>query len=535
MSATSTTAVRIAAVRYGALRTALTLVGFGLRRDRWLLVVWVLVMGLLPAGVAVATPASYPDQAARDVFAAESAAVPSQVAARGPIFAATVGGLVAWTTASSGSLVMGVAAILMVIRHTRGDEQAGRTELLAGRPAGRTVRLLAALAVPAIGCLGVGVVAAVGLLLCQLPVPGSLLLGALLTGSGLVYLGAGALAGQVAQSPAVARGLGIAFVGVTFAVAAVGDLAGTGLVWASPLGWARHAEAFVLDRGWVVGLQLLLALLLVGAAVLVSGVRDHASGIVPERRGRSGATRWLTGSLALAWRRQRTVVLVWALGLGVLGLLLGSVVGGLDRQLDTPAFRDFAARIGNGDVAQVFFQFVVYVLAQVATAAALGAAQTMRADEVTTVSETQLGRPVTRWRWAGSHLAISCLVGICALGALGLGAAISTGTPGLLITTLTYLPAVLVVVALQVAVFGWWPRAAVPVSWAVLALLLVLDLLGEFSLVPAQVMDLSPYALSFAVVLGTSASASLLTPLVVAAVLVSIGVVGLRRRDLAFG
>jgi len=102
------------------------LVRLHLRRDRWQLLAWVLFVGLLPTLMAVSTRQGYPDQATMDAFAQQSMANASEVALRGPVFAVSVGGLVAWTVASSGSLVSAVIAVLMAVRYVRSDEAAGR-------------------------------------------------------------------------------------------------------------------------------------------------------------------------------------------------------------------------------------------------------------------------------------------------------------------------------------------------------------------------------------------------------------------------
>src|SRR5206468_5963622 len=76
-----------------------------LRRDRARLAGWVLVLSTLPAGVVAATETGYPTEADRIAFAEHAAVNPAELATRGPVFAPTVGGLVAWTLVSSVALV----------------------------------------------------------------------------------------------------------------------------------------------------------------------------------------------------------------------------------------------------------------------------------------------------------------------------------------------------------------------------------------------------------------------------------------------
>jgi ABC-2 type transport system permease protein len=76
----------------------------------------------------------------------------------------------------------------------------------------------------------------------------------------------------------------------------------------------------------------------------------------------------------------RGAILAWTVGVTLLGLLLGSAVGSLGDQLDTPAFRELTT-IGGGDPGEVFFRFVLYVLSQVVTASAIAAALRLRGQE----------------------------------------------------------------------------------------------------------------------------------------------------------
>ncbi len=509
-----------------------TLVRAYLRRSRWPLAAWVLGLGLLPALMAVSTSVGYPTQADRDSFAAESMANVSELALRGPIFEASTGGLVAWTLASSGSLVGAVVALVLVVKYCRSDEQSGRLELqLAGRHS-RQLQLAAALAVVAGAGVAVGIVACLGLLAVGMPAAGSVLLGLVLTASIVFFTGVGAVTSQLATDPGVAGRLAGAVLGVLFLVAAVGDALGSPVVWLSPFGWARHAQAFVADRFWVPLIPLVLAGALMLLALRLHRGRDYLGGVLRTREGPASAARWIGSPFTLAVRLQRGTVIGWAVALGFLGLLMGSVLAGLDRQLAGSAFEDFARRHG-GEVGEVFFQFVLYVLAQVATAAALAAVLSLRHDETSGLAEPVLARPVTRLRWSLGWWATAAGVGAVILLCLGVGAAASSGRLGLPLATLAYLPAVLAVIGLALALTGWLPRAAVAASWTVLGALLLLDLFAEFNLLPGDVVRLlSPFAATFAGLLGGGLPATLAALTAVGLGLGACGLVGLRRRDL---
>lgn len=503
-----------------------------LRRSRWSLLAWVLLLGLLPALMVVSTAAGYPTQADRDAFAHESMANLSELALRGPIFEASTGGLVAWTLASSGSLVGAVVALIFIVRYARSDEQAGRLELQLAGGMPRADQLKAALLVVAGAGAAVGVVAFLGLVATGMPAGGSVLLGLVLTASILFFTGVDAVCAQVATDPGVAGRLSAVVLGVFFVIAAIGDATVSPLVWLSPFGWARHTQAFVANLLWVPLIPLVLAAALGWLALWLNRRRDYADGLIAARTGRASAPDWIRSPVTLAVRLQRSTAIGWAVALAFLGLMMGSVLASLDQQLAGTAFEDFASRHG-GQVGEVFFQFVLYVLAQVATAAALAAALTLRGSEISGLAEPALSRSVTRTRWSIAWWVVAAGVGAIILLCIGLGGALSSGRWTLPLATLAYLPAVLAVIGLALALIGWLPRAAVAVSWTVLGLLLLLDLLAEFNLLPANAIRvLSPFAATFAGLLGTGLTASLIVLTVIGLALGALGVVGLRRRDL---
>jgi ABC-2 type transport system permease protein len=116
-----------------------------LRRDRIALPIWIVMPALLAVGVASTFTNLYPTAQARQAFAAQVASSPGETALLGPVYAPTLGGLVAWRWLVPGVVVLGLANLFTVIRHTRTDEEAGRRELLGSTVTGRHAPLAAAL------------------------------------------------------------------------------------------------------------------------------------------------------------------------------------------------------------------------------------------------------------------------------------------------------------------------------------------------------------------------------------------------------
>jgi ABC-2 type transport system permease protein len=504
------------------------------RRDRVALGLWVILMAALPTGLVSAVEQGYPTEADRAAFAVGAAVNPAELATRGPVFAATVGGLTAWTIASSAVLLGGVVNILLVVRHTRAEEQAGRRELVGAGVLGRYAPLAAALVVVTVGNLAIAALVTAGLAAAGLPAAGGVALGMAIAAGGLLFAAVGAVAAQVAEGTGAANGIGFAVLGALFAVAAAGEVSRSWLVWLSPFGWSRRVQAFAGEQWAVFGLFALATAVLVVAAFVLSARRDVGAGLLAARPGPARAAPGLRSPIALTWRLARGGILAWTAGLTLLGLLLGAAMASIGDQLDTAAFRDLTGTLGGGDPAEVFFRFILYVLAQVVTAFGLATVLEMRSQETGGLTDLVLATPVRRAQWAIGHVAVAATGVVVGLAGLGLGAGVGYGTPLAVIgTTLAYVPACLLFAGLAMALYGWALRLAGPVTWTVFGLVLLLDLVGEFGLADASLLGLSPFVRTLGpLTVGDGLAEALLVISLIAVALVAVGLAGLARRDL---
>lgn len=506
-----------------------------LRRDRFLLATWLVVMALLALGLASGGIAAYPTSADRVALIGEVAANPALLAMRGPVFAPTPGALAAQGFVTSGVLFNGLVSLLLIIRHTRADEQAGRRELLGSAVVGRQTPLAAALAIVGAANLGVAALVALSLMVTGLPAGGSAALGLALAAGGIVFAAVAAIAAQVAEGAAGARTLALVVLAAALVVAGAGELSGSGLVWWSPFGWARHLRSFAGEQWWVFALFAGLVALLTWAAFALSARRDLGAGLVPARPGPTVAGASLRSPIALAWRVHRGAVLGWTVGFALLGAALGAAMSSIGGLLDTPAYPELVATAGDGDVADAFFRLVLYVLAQIVAASAVASALQVRTQETSGLADLLLSGPVDRIRWAAGHLVLTAAGAALVLTGLGLGAGLGYGRPlEVLGTTLAYLPACLVFAGIAVALTGWAPRLAAPVTWSVLGLAVALDFLGEFRLADVTVLQrISPFAAtSVPLTTGSGLAVSVAVLVVIVAGLTGVGLLGLRRRDL---
>jgi ABC-2 type transport system permease protein len=89
---------------------------------------------------------------------------------------------------------------------------------------------------------------------------------------------------------------------------------------------------------------------------------------------------------------------------------------------------------------------------------------------------------------------------------------------------------VMIMGGLTMVIYGWCPRLSA-VAWVALGSALVFGLLGRVLQLPQLLLDLSPYTDMPALPGGEVRWLPVVVELVIAAVLVLLGTVGFRRRD----
>ena len=192
-----------------ALAGTWSLVRLILRRDRIILPLWVAVLALLPVAIANTLADLYPTAAERQSYLDIVTANPALSALYGHAYGSGLGALTAWRLGGT-VLLVGLATLLTVIRHTRAEEVAGRRELLGATVVGRQAPLFAALVVAFGASLALGALVSVGLVAYGLPTTGSVAFGLSWTMFGWAFAAVAAVAAQVTESARVARGISIA-------------------------------------------------------------------------------------------------------------------------------------------------------------------------------------------------------------------------------------------------------------------------------------------------------------------------------------
>ncbi|MFF5448993.1 ABC transporter permease [Streptomyces sp. NPDC012888] len=513
-----------------------TLLRLALRRDRVVVPVWVLMTALIVVSMPGALEGVYGTAAERAGAAAAMNANGSMRALYGPVFSDSPGALTAWRIGVFGAVLAAVMSMVVVIRHTREEEETGRQELLSSAVVGRRAPLTAALlaALTANGLLALLITAG----LAGQGAGGALALGLAIAGTGMLFATTAALAAQLTESARAAKGITAAVLGAAFLLRAAGDAGraggGSALTWASPLGWLENVRAFAGERWWVLGL-LAAAVAVQGAlAYALAGRRDVGMSFLPGRPGPAEGRMASAG--ALAWRLQRGGVAGWSAGF----LLAGVVFGGMaDGAADLVGANDRTRRIvermgGQAGLTDAFLASIAGLLGLLASLYVVASVLRLHGEESGQRAEWLLSAPVGRRTWAGGHLAVAFggAVLVLGLGGLGLGIGHGRDLTAVAGAVLVQLPAVWVVGAVAVLLHGALPRYATA-AWAVAGAVLVLGWLGPALDLPQAVLDVSPFAHlpKLPGAGGVSWSPAVLLT-VLAAALTAAGLTALRRRDL---
>jgi ABC-2 type transport system permease protein len=512
-----------------------------LRRDRISLPLWVLLLSVPLATVYVGSIEKvYPTQAGRAGFAASIMASPAQRALYGQIYNDSLGAVGIWK-AGMFHVLIAVAVILTVIRHTRADEETGRTELMDSTAVGRYASLSAALMLSFGASIATGAIGAAGLLSTDIPPGGSLAFGAALAGSGLVFTAVAGVAAQVSPSARFARGVAFAVLAAAFTLRAIGDAGSGKLSWLSPLGWSLQVRPYAGDHWWVLLLHLTTAALLTVVAYRLLAGRDVGAGLVAERAGPGTAAPALSNVFGLAWRLDRGALLLWTVGLCLYGLVMGSVVHGIGDELgDSTVARDIVARMGGTSALEEAFVAVAFaMMGMVAAAFAVSLTLRLHQEESGQRAETTLAGAVSRTRWLASHL-IAALAGsafaMLACGVVGgLAYGFAAGDIGGKLATVVgtaavQLPAVWLLSAVTIALFGIAPRFT-PLAWGVLVGFIAVYLIGSLAGFPQWLLDLEPFGHIPRVGSGFTA-VPLVCLLAIDTMLIVMGATAFRRRDL---
>ncbi|MEU7928387.1 hypothetical protein [Micromonospora sp. NPDC049107] len=461
-----------------------------------------------------------------------------------PVGLDTVGGFTVWRTGTVLAVLLSVWGALVTTRVTRGEEEAGRWDLLLAGRLGRSALLARHLAVLTAAMILVGAALATALASVGTPVRGAVVHATGLALAGAVAVAAAALAAQVFPARSAATGATLAFLGVGLLTRMVGDgvtVLGW-LRWLPPYGPLALVGPYRNDRLAPLAVLGFTAIALTVGALALMRRRDVREGLLSPASGRPARLRLLGSVTAFSVRRLLRSLAGWSTGVGGYFLLIGLLAESLTTFLaDNPRFADLAAQAGfaglhtvRGYAATLFALLAIPVGAF--TAVRLGA---FAAAETSGRLTLLHAGPTTRVRLLGAEIltttaGAAVLVTVAAVAAWLGSNLVGAGLPlpAALAGAWNVLPVVLLSLAAAVVTLGHTTQGVV--AWGVVPTAggFLLTVVADSVDAPGWVRGLSPYTHLAAVPSTTPDWPAMAAVVAVAALALLVGLATYRRRDL---
>ncbi|RDH75227.1 polyketide antibiotic transporter [Mycolicibacterium moriokaense] len=453
------------------------------------------------------------------------------------------GGFTVWRTGLPILVLCGVWILLSATRVTRGEEDAGRADLLlAGRirlidVVHRTVAAFMLAAALIAAGVGVAMVAA------GTDVTGAAIYAAAVLGVTGTFACAAVFAAQVmpTRSAAVGVAVGLLFGWLAVRMLADGAHALAWLAWTTPFGLTTLASPYHDNRVTpLVVLGAMAAVFAVSAAV-AAGRRDVGGGLVAVASRRAPRVRLLGSVTGFAVRRSLRPTAGWAVAVAAYYFLIGALIASVLAFFDSNRrFAELAAAAGFGGLDSAYgFAAALFTLLPIATGLyAATRLAAMVADERACRATMLLSAPVSRVRLAyteigvvvGAVLALHAIAGL----AIWIGAQ-TTGAPFTITAAFAgaanSAPIALLAVAAAALAVGWLPSGVVALGAVPVAGGFLLDVLTHSVHAPGWVVNLSPFAHLGAVPNGPPDWTGIEAFILFGALAIAVGVVGFARRD----
>jgi ABC-2 type transport system permease protein len=454
------------------------------------------------------------------------------------------GGFTVWRTGTFAAVLVGMWALLAATRITRGEEDAGRWDLLlAGRLSARSA-VARHLAVLSGAALLIGSALTGAMVLAGTTAGGSLRYGMAVGLVGASYGALGTLTAQLAADRPTASGLAAAALAGALLLRMVADGVASlrWLHWATPFGLLAEIQPHAANRAAPLLVLAGAAGILSALALAAAGRRDLGAGLISVRDTHPPRTRLLRSLSRFAVRRSLRSLIGWAVGIGAYYLLIGLLAESLTGFLaDNPRYAELAAQAGFADLGTVQ-GYVAALFSLAAIPAGIYAVVRIGADvadETARRLTLLLALPVSRARWAGAEaaatLAAAVLLALVAGLAAWVGAALVGARLGLwdaLAGVINVLPVALLCLAAALLALGWAPSAVLPIGALPAAGGYLLQVLAQSFGWPAWVRQLSPFSHIATVPAQPPDWPGAVGILAVSALLAALGVAGYVRRDL---
>lgn len=495
-----------------------SLIRLAVRRDRLKLPLWIAVLAAMFAGSVASTLDFYAsDVTSRTTYALTTApSIVSRVFG-GPINGPDIGAIVLNETFLFTALAAAFMSTLAVVRHTRQNEETGRSELIGSAVVGLHASLTAALTVVIAANILLGSLVTLILIGNDLPTAGSVATGIAIGGVGIMFAAAAAITAQVSESARGANSLAALVIGGAFLLRAIGDgmggLTQNGMAiasawpsWLSPIGWSQQLHPYTESNWWVLSLFAIFTVAATGTAFFLTSRRDLGLGMLPVRQGPATAPAGLLSPFGLAWRLQKGLLKGWSVAIVILAASYGLVAKEFEKLLaENEQVAEMMRQLGGDsqNITDALLGALILFMSLTIAAYAVQALQRLRSEEASGQLEPLVATAVSRPRWMFSHITCA-LIGVITL-VLLTGLSLSTtyvlaadepwsNILSLTGATLVHIPAILALASFAIATFSLFPRLAIALSWGGFAFCLFLGQFGAILKLPQWTLNISPFA-----------------------------------------
>jgi len=414
------------------------------------------------------------------------------------------GGYSAWRIVGFFSILAGAWGLLAAVAALRGEEDAGRAELVLAGIVGRGGQFADVLVAIVLSAACMWLVMLLALIAGGLEAEGSAYVALATLAPAIVFAGVGALMSQLASTRRVALELSSAALAASLAVRVIADTAsGVGwLRWVTPLGWSEELRAFTGTRPAVLLAPAAVSALLFVLAGAIARRRDVGSGLLQTSDSSAPNLRLLSSPAALALREERASLAAWLAGTALYAAVIGALCTSFNSQSISTSLQREIRKLGAASITTpagalgfyfLFFTLVtcLFVCAQVAAA---------RREEADERLQTLFALPFGRHAWLTGRLALA-LAGTVALAlalALVTWAAAETqhagvSLPRMLEAGANCVPVALMFLGIGALAFALLPRAGVGIAYGLVTVAFVWDLFGSLLGAPHWVVDLTPF------------------------------------------
>lgn len=483
-----------------------TLMGFIRHRDRIRLPVWILGIAIFTISIAALLPDLY-TEAADKIVLAETMKNPAVTFMIGPSAGLdnyTDGAMMGQFMLVFTAIFVAIMNILLVSRHTREDEEEGRTEMINSLPVGSLSNLTATFFIITISNVLIFLLVGLGLYILgieTMDLEGSLLFGASIGVVGIFYAALTGLFAQLTSNVRATLGLSFAFLITEYFLRGVGDVSNEVLSYITPLGLITRSEVYVNNHWWPIVVLLVISIMVFLLSLYLNSIRDLGAGFISTKPGKSHASRYLASPLGLALRLERTPIIAWVAGMFILGTAYGSLLGELEGFLSTSELVQMMIPSVEGmSLTQSFIAMLITIISVLATIPVVMFVLKLNSEEKKNRISQLLATPISRNNLIGSYTLmglVSSLV-IQLMSVIGLWSAAAFVMEDLISFDVLFkaafanIPAIWIFIGVAVFLIGWFPRLT-GLTWAYLAYSFFVEYMGEMLKLPKWMAKVSPF------------------------------------------